>query len=209
MRRLLLRPTLLEFCRTHLIFTAAGALFTVLTGLVTTVFHLSETIMKAAPPDWSNASKTSLGTLPVLLPLLLCLAAYLPAGRLVRLRNGWARPEVPDALVLLLAPAAAFWVLVGLGALIPHGYGLTIAAALLNSPAYGLFTLYMVTTGWGITAPPWAGYVGALVSRPSSTSSAAISPSARWTRWRKTWKYSRFLRSGTKRRLTTGENVIK
>ena len=80
-RRLLLRPTLLEFCRTHLIFTAAGALFTVLTGLVTTVFHLSETIMKAAPPDWSNASKTSLGTLPVLLPLLLCLAAYLPAGR--------------------------------------------------------------------------------------------------------------------------------
>lgn len=157
MRRLLLRPTLLEFCRTHLIFTAAGALFTVLTGLVTTVFHLSETIMKAAPPDWSNASKTSLGTLPVLLPLLLCLAAYLPAGRLVRLRNGWARPEVPDALVLLLAPAAAFWVLVGLGALIPHGYGLTIAAALLNSPAYGLFTLYMVTTGWGITAPPWAG----------------------------------------------------
>ena len=42
--------------------------------------------------------------------------------------------------------------------------GLTIAAALLNSPAYGLFTLYMVTTGWGITAPPWAGYVGALVS---------------------------------------------
>ena len=54
--------------------------------------------------------------------------------------------------------------LVGLGALIPHGYGLTIAAALLNSPAYGLFTLYMVTTGWGITAPPWAGYVGALVS---------------------------------------------
>ena len=74
-RRLLLRPTLLEFCRTHLIFTAAGALFTVLTGLVTTVFHLSETIMKAAPPDWSNASKTSLGTLPVLLPLLLCLAA--------------------------------------------------------------------------------------------------------------------------------------
>ena len=163
-RRLLLRPTLLEFCRTHLIFTAAGALFTVLTGLVTTVFHLSETIMKAAPPDWSNASKTSLGTLPVLLPLLLCLAAYLPAGRLVRLRNGWARPEVPDALVLLLAPAAAFWVLVGLGALIPHGYGLTIASALLNSPAYGLFTLYMVTTGWGITAPPWAGYVGALVS---------------------------------------------
>ena len=121
MRRLLLRPTLLEFCRTHLIFTAAGALFTVLTGLVTTVFHLSETIMKAAPPDWSNASKTSLGTLPVLLPLLLCLAAYLPAGRLVRLRNGWARPEVPDALVLLLAPAAAFWVLVGLGALSPHG----------------------------------------------------------------------------------------
>ena len=71
---------------------------------------------------------------------------------------------VIGALVLLLAPAAAFWVLVGLGALIPHGYGLTIAAALLNSPAYGLFTRYMVTTGWGITAPPWAGYVGALVS---------------------------------------------
>ena len=110
-RRLLLRPTLLEFCRTHLIFTAAGALFTVLTGLVTTVFHLSETIMKAAPPDWSNASKTSLGTLPVLLPLLLCLAAYLPAGRLVRLRNGWA-PKCPTRWCCCwrpLQPSGSWW----------------------------------------------------------------------------------------------------
>ena len=58
MRRLLLRPTLLEFCRTHLIFTAPGALFTVPDGPgYHCVFHLGETIMKAAPPDWSNRLK--------------------------------------------------------------------------------------------------------------------------------------------------------
>lgn len=163
-KQILLRPMLLEYCRTHLIFTAAGALFTVLMGVIIILSGMGEAIVSALPTEWTNATKTVVAALPILLPLVLCLAAYVPAGRMVRRRNGWERPEVDDALIILLVPAVAFWILAGLGSFVPHGHGLIIAAALLNSPAYGLFVLFSLLTGWGIAAPDWTGYVGILAS---------------------------------------------
>lgn len=164
MRRLFLRPILLEFSRTHLIFTAIGSLVTVLMGVALFLLGLWPGVMEALPSDWSNSAKSVTVALPVLLPLALFLVAYVPAGRLVRRRNGWERPGVVDALVLLLFPAVIFWLVAALAFVVPYGHGFIIAMALLNSPAYGLFTLFSLLTGWGITAPDWTGYVGTLAS---------------------------------------------
>lgn len=164
MKRLLLRPTLLEFLRIHLILTALGAVLTVLVLVLGVLTGAGDALRRFIPDTWPNASQTMVSALPALLPLGGCLIAYLPVGRLVRARNLWERPGVADALLLLLVPAAAFWALLALAVLIPHGSGIVIAAVLLNSPAYGLFFLWSLLTGWGMTAPGWTGYAGGLIS---------------------------------------------
>lgn len=160
----LLRPILLEFCRTHLILTACAALLTVLTLALCSLLGLGATLAELFPFPlrWATAELRS--TIPALLPMALCLLAYLPAGRLTRKRNLLPRPDVEEALLLLLLPAAAFWLLLALAYLIPHGTGLLVAAFLLNCPAFGLFSLLSQLLGWGSGGSLWAYYIGGLVT---------------------------------------------
>lgn len=159
-----LRPTLADFWQSHLILTAVGALLTVILLVLSGLLGWSDALYEALPTDWAGLTRGAVGALPALLPLLLCLLAYVAAGRATRRRAGLPRPGTADALILLLAPSAAFWFLLGLSYLIPHGAGLVVAAVLLNCPAYGLFLLWSVFTGWSATAPAWADYVGGLCS---------------------------------------------
>ena len=160
----LLRPILLEFCRTHLILTACAALLTVLTPVLCSLLGLGTALAELFPFPlrWATAELRS--TIPALLPMALCLLAYLPAGRLTRKRNLLPRPDVEEALLLLLLPAAAFWLLLALAYLIPHGTGLLVAALLLNCPAFGLFSLLSQLLGWGSGGSLWAYYIGGLVT---------------------------------------------
>ena len=150
----LLRPILLEFCRTHLILTACAALLTVLTLALCSLLGLGATL----------ADAELRGVVPALIPMALGLLAYLPAGRLTRKRNLLPRPDVEEALLLLLVPAAAFWLLLALAYLIPHGGGLLVAAFLLNCPAFGLFGLLSRLLGWSSGGSLWPVYIGGLVT---------------------------------------------
>ena len=156
----LLRPILLEFCRTHLILTACAALLTVLTLALCSLLGLGATLADLFPFPLQWATTELRSAIPALLPMALCLLAYLPAGRLTRKRNLLPRPDVEEALLLLLLPAAAFWLLLALAYLIPHGTGLLVAALLLNCPAFGLSQLL----GWGSGGSLWAYYIGGLVT---------------------------------------------
>ena len=160
----LLRPILLEFCRTHLILTACAALLTVLTPVLCSLLGLGATLADLFPFPLRSATAELRSTIPALLPMALCLLAYLPAGRLTRKRNLLPRPDVEEALLLLLLPAAAFWLLLALAYLIPHGTGLLVAALLLNCPAFGLFSLLSQLLGWGSGGSLWAYYIGGLVT---------------------------------------------
>ena len=160
----LLRPILLEFCRTHLILTALAALLTVLTLAMCTLLGLDTTLADLFPFPLRWATSELCSAIPALLPMALCLLAYLPAGRLTRKRNLLPRPDVEEALLLLLLPAAAFWLLLALAYLIPHGTGLLVAALLLNCPAFGLFSLLSQLLGWGSGGSLWAHYIGGLVT---------------------------------------------
>ena len=160
----LLRPILLEFCRTHLILTACAALLTVLTLALCSLLGLDATLadLFPFPPQWAAAELR--GVVPALIPMALGLLAYLPAGRLTRKRNLLPRPDVEEALLLLLVPAAAFWLLLALAYLIPHGGGLLVAAFLLNCPAFGLFGLLSRLLGWSSGGSLWPVYIGGLVT---------------------------------------------
>lgn len=160
----LLRPILLEFCRTHLILTACAALLTVLTPVLCSLLGLGATLADLFPFPLQWATTELRSAIPALLPMALCLLAYLPAGRLTRKRNLLPRPDVEEALLLLLLPAAAFWLLLALAYLIPHGTGLLVAALLLNCPAFGLFSLLSQLLGWGSGGSLWAYYIGGLVT---------------------------------------------
>lgn len=160
----LLRPILLEFCRTHLILTACAALLTVLTLALCSLLGLGATLAELFPFPLQWATTELRSAIPALLPMALCLLAYLPAGRLTRKRNLLPRPDVEEALLLLLLPAAAFWLLLALAYLIPHGTGLLVAALLLNCPAFGLFSLLSQLLGWGSGGSLWAYYIGGLVT---------------------------------------------
>ena len=160
----LLRPILLEFCRTHLILTACAALLTVLTLALCSLLGLGATLADLFPFPLQWATTELRSAIPALLPIALCLLAYLPAGRLTRKRNLLPRPDVEEALLLLLLPAAAFWLLLALAYLIPHGTGLLVAALLLNCPAFGLFSLLSQLLGWGSGGSLWAYYIGGLVT---------------------------------------------
>ena len=160
----LLRPILLEFCRTHLILTACAALLTVLTLALCSLLGLGATLADLFPFPLQWATTELRSAIPALLPMALCLLAYLPAGRLTRKRNLRPRPDVEEALLLLLLPAAAFWLLLALAYLIPHGTGLLVAALLLNCPAFGLFSLLSQLLGWGSGGSLWAYYIGGLVT---------------------------------------------
>ena len=140
MRRLL-RPILLEFCRTHLILTAATALLTVLFLTVCTLLGLTDATAEGLFLPIRTAADGRGGMVFALIPTGLGLLAYLPAGRFTRKRNLLPRPDVEEALLLLLVPAAAFWLLLALAYLVPYGTGLLVAALLLSCPAYGSFTL--------------------------------------------------------------------
>lgn len=160
----LMRPILLEFCRTHLILTACAALLTVLTLALCSLLGLGATLADLFPFPLQWATTELRSAIPALLPMALCLLAYLPAGRLTRKRNLLPRPDVEEALLLLLLPAAAFWLLLALAYLIPHGTGLLVAALLLNCPAFGLFSLLSQLLGWGSGGSLWAYYIGGLVT---------------------------------------------
>ena len=160
----LLRPILLEFCRTHLILTACAALLTVLTLALCSLLGLGATLADLFPFPLQWATTELRSAIPALLPMALCLLAYLPAGRLTRKRNLLPRPDVEETLLLLLLPAAAFWLLLALAYLIPHGTGLLVAALLLNCPAFGLFSLLSQLLGWGSGGSLWAYYIGGLVT---------------------------------------------
>ena len=160
----LMRPILLEFCRTHLILTACAALLTVLTPALCSLLGLGATLADLFPFPLQWATTELRSAIPALLPMALCLLAYLPAGRLTRKRNLLPRPDVEEALLLLLLPAAAFWLLLALAYLIPHGTGLLVAALLLNCPAFGLFSLLSQLLGWGSGGSLWAYYIGGLVT---------------------------------------------
>lgn len=160
----LLRPILLEFCRSHLILTALVSLLTVLVLAVSGLLGLGSAVREALPFPLQGAASELSGTLPALIPLALGLLAYLPAGRLTRKRNLLPRPDVEEALLLILLPAAAFWLLLALAYLIPHGAGLLVAAMLLNCPAYGLFSLLSQFLGWGIGGSLWVVYAGGLIT---------------------------------------------
>ena len=160
----LMRPILLEFCRTHLILTACAALLTVLTLALCSLLGLGATLADLFPFPLQWATTELRSAIPALLPMALCLLAYLPAGRLTRKRNLLPRPDVEEALLLLLLPAAAFWLLLALANLIPHGTGLLVAALLLNCPAFGLFSLLSQLLGWGSGGSLWAYYIGGLVT---------------------------------------------
>ena len=160
----LMRPILLEFCRTHLILTACAAPLTVLTLALCSLLGLGATLADLFPFPLQWATTELRSAIPALLPMALCLLAYLPAGRLTRKRNLLPRPDVEEALLLLLLPAAAFWLLLALAYLIPHGTGLLVAALLLNCPAFGLFSLLSQLLGWGSGGSLWAYYIGGLVT---------------------------------------------
>ena len=160
----LLRPILLEFCRSHLILTAVVSLLTVLVLAVSGLLGLGSAVREALPFHLQGAASELSGTLPALIPMVLGLLAYLPAGRFTRKRNLLPRPDVEEALLLLLLPAAAFWLLLSLAYLIPHGTGLLVAAMLLNCPAYGLFSLLSQFLGWGIGGSLWVVYAGGLIT---------------------------------------------
>jgi len=160
----LLRPILLEFCRSHLILTAVVSLLTVLVLAVSGLLGLGSAVREALPFHLQGAASELSGTLPALIPMALGLLAYLPAGRLTRKRNLLPRPDVEEALLLILLPAAAFWMLLALAYLIPHGAGLLVAAMLLNCPAYGLFSLLSQFLGWGIGGSLWVVYAGGLIT---------------------------------------------
>lgn len=160
----LLRPILLEFCRSHLILTAVVSLLTVLVLAVSGLLGLGSAVREALPFHLQGAASELSGTLPALIPMALGLLAYLPAGRFTRKRNLLPRPDVEEALLLLLLPAAAFWLLLALAYLIPHGTGLLVAAMLLNCPAYGLFSLLSQVLGWGIGGSLWVVYAGGLIT---------------------------------------------
>lgn len=159
-----MRPILPEFCRTHLILTACAALLTVLTLALCSLLGLGATLADLFPFPLQWATTELRSAIPALLPMALCLLAYLPAGRLTRKRNLLPRPDVEEALLLLLLPAAAFWLLLALAYLIPHGTGLLVAALLLNCPAFGLFSLLSQLLGWGSGGSLWAYYIGGLVT---------------------------------------------
>lgn len=159
----LLRPILLEFCRTHLILTAASALLTVVALTVARMLGFGAGLNAGLPFLLREMSTGLYGVLPALIPLGLGLAAYLPVGRLIRKRNLLPRPDAGEAVLLLLVPAAAFWLLLVLAYLIPNGTGLLVAAMLLNCPAYGLFSLAFPLLGWGVGSA-WSVYVCGLVS---------------------------------------------
>lgn len=160
----LLRPIMLEFCRSHLILTALVALLTVLVLTASGLLGLGNAVKGVLPFQLQRVSSELSGTLPALIPLVLGLLAYLPAGRFARKRNFLPRPDVEEALLLLLVPAAAFWLLLALAYLIPHGSGLLVAAMLLNCPAYGLYSLLAQFLGWGSGGSLWTVYVGGLVT---------------------------------------------
>ena len=163
MRRLL-RPILLEFCRTHLILTAATALLTVLFLTVCTLLGLTDATAEGLFLPIRTAADGRGGMVFALIPTGLGLLAYLPAGRFTRKRNLLPRPDVEEALLLLLVPAAAFWLLLALAYLVPYGTGLLVAALLLSCPAYGSFTLLSQLLGWGSGASFWPVYIGGLVT---------------------------------------------
>lgn len=160
----LLRPILLEFFRSHLILTAVTSLLTVLVLAVGQVLGVGAGMADAFSIQIKGMSSGVQNILPALFPLGLGLLAYLPAGRFARKRNLLSRPDVEEALLLLLLPAAAFWLLLAVSYLIPHGAGLLVAAMLLNCPAYGLFSLLAQFLGWGSGGSLWAVYVGGLVT---------------------------------------------
>lgn len=160
----LLRPIMLEFCRSHLILTAIVALLTVLVLTASGLLGLGNAVKGVLPFQLQRVSSELSGTLPALIPLVLGLLAYLPAGRFARKRNLLPRPDAEEAILLLLVPAAAFWLLLALAYLIPHGSGLLVAAMLLNCPAYGLYSLLAQFLGWGSGGSLWTVYVGGLVT---------------------------------------------
>ncbi|WP_294511193.1 hypothetical protein [uncultured Intestinimonas sp.] len=160
----LLRPIMLEFCRSHLILTALVALLTVLVLTASGLLGLGNAVKGVLPFQLQRVSSELSGTLPALIPLVLGLLAYLPAGRFARKRNFLPRPDAEEAILLLLVPAAAFWLLLALAYLIPHGSGLLVAAMLLNCPAYGLYSLLAQFLGWGSGGSLWTVYVGGLVT---------------------------------------------
>ena len=163
MRRLL-RPILLEFFRVHLILTAVGALLTVLALALSTLLGFGESlqILISGREDTQDYAMATI--LPVLPILGLCLLAYVPAGRFARGVAGLPRPDASTALLLLRLPAAAFWLLLSAGGLLPNGIGFHLAALLLNCPSYGLTVLVGLLTGWQSTAPLWTAYAGGLIA---------------------------------------------
>lgn len=160
----LLRPILLEFFRSHLILTAVTSLLTVLVLAVGQVLGIGAGMADAFSIQIKGMSSGVQNILPALFPLGLGLLAYLPAGRFARKRNLLSRPDVEEALLLLLLPAAAFWLLLAVAYLIPHGAGLLVAAMLLNCPAYGLFSMLSQILGWGSGGTLWPVYIGGLVT---------------------------------------------
>ena len=105
----LLRPILLEFCRSHLILTAVVSLLTVLALTASGLLGLGNAVRDILPFPLQGAASELSGTLPALIPMILGLVAYLPAGRFTRKRDLLPRPDVEEALLLLLVPSAAFW----------------------------------------------------------------------------------------------------
>ena len=160
----LLRPILLEFCRSHLILTAIVSLLTVLILILGGLMGLGSAMSGALPFRIQGMAAEFSGALPAVIPMALGLAAYLPAGRFTRKRNLLPRPDVEEALLLLLVPAAAFWLLLAMAYLIPHGTGLLVAAMLLNCPAYGLFVMLSQILSWGSGGSLWPVYIGGLIT---------------------------------------------
>ncbi|HJA64334.1 MAG TPA: hypothetical protein H9719_09410 [Candidatus Intestinimonas stercoravium] len=161
MRRLLLRPSLLEFCRAHLLLTALGDVAALVIGVLSALTGTGKGILESLPAQGAGPSGSGL---LITAAMALCLLAYLPAGRLSRQKGGWPRPDVADAVVLLLLPALAFWLLLAIPMALLHNVGFQIAAILLNAPAYGLFVflaglLDLQGALWG-----WLGYVGAMAA---------------------------------------------
>ena len=160
----LLRPVLLEFCRSHLILTAVVAFCTVLTLTLSGLLGLEAAVQDILPFQLRGAASELSGTLPALIPLGLGLVVYPFMGRSARKRSLLPRPDAEEALLLLLLPAAAFWLLLAMAYLIPHGSGLLVAAMLLNCPAFGLFSLVSQYLGWGSGGSLWPVYIGGLVT---------------------------------------------
>ena len=66
----LLRPILLEFCRSHLILTAVVSLLTVLVLAVSGLLGLGSAVREALPFHLQGAASELSGTLPALIPML-------------------------------------------------------------------------------------------------------------------------------------------